>query len=267
MRATKRAAVATVAQRQKWPQQKHNRYAERNIFLSNLNFVDSVLRLCHRSFCGCSDTLNTNYERCCENRRERETKKKCRNFFFCLLLCLYFFLISVCIYLIFSVVLLGRVVCICCDICVFCGLTGAVQPFSMYISFPRKKFDLILLFISVLMVARVHNERKKKYETSKRRREANKYIKQSRRTKPASSHQLTRTKNSENVETKEFLLFAFGSSATALASPLLFCNGNKVSCAALYTDTPSKTIISLCQKKRRVHKGRKDAVFSFEIIL
>lgn len=113
------------------------------------------MRLCYRSFCGRSDPMNTNYNRFFQfffhesvkekgKEREKEEKraKESPNFFFCLLY-LYFFLISVFIYLIFS----AAFVCLC--------VLSLLMPFShsAYIEFCLKEFNQILFFISVLMVA------------------------------------------------------------------------------------------------------------------
>lgn len=106
------------------------------------------MRLCYRSFCGRSDPMNTNYNRFFQfffhesvkekgKEREKEEKraKERPNFFFCLLY-LYFFLISVFIYLIFS----AAFVCLC--------VLSLLMPFShsAYIEFCLKEFNQILFF-------------------------------------------------------------------------------------------------------------------------
>lgn len=88
-----------------------------------------------------------------ERAREGKKVKERPNFFFCLLY-LYFFLISVFIYLIFSVAF----VCLC--------VLSLLMPFShsAYIEIRLKEFDQILFFYLCFDALAVTTNRKKKRE-------------------------------------------------------------------------------------------------------
>lgn len=121
--------------------------AERNIFLSNLNLVDSVFRLRYRSFCGRSDTLNTNYDRFPIESRETERKRSAGKGewnpkLFLLFIIIFVFLSDFRFSFIwfFSVVLCSLFVC---GLWVDVLSLRLLMPFShsAYIEFRLKEFD------------------------------------------------------------------------------------------------------------------------------